>query len=349
MNLEQHISALLYNHDCVIVPGFGGFVGNYQPASVHPTLHVFNPPSKHIVFNRNVKSNDGLLANEIVVSDKLNYNEAIKAIENYVQSVEKTLGEGKKVTIEKVGNLYYDIEKTLQFEADTSVNYLLDSYGLSNVQSFPIKRDVIYIGRELKSKDRPVEEIHINKFNYRKHIWKAAVLVPIIGLGIWISLNIQTLEKKHISWSSLNPFKSSTEEVVTPEKVDITPIVPISVLIERKKASSIDNKAVSKEITPDKKEVVTINPQPKEEIKPQPIATSNGSYYIIGGCFGVMENANRYVNELKAKGYNASVCGQNANGLNMVAYDSFSTEEEANQVIKEIRQQNPNAWVFVKR
>jgi cell division septation protein DedD len=168
-------------------------------------------------------------------------------------------------------------------------------------------------------------------------------------LGIWISFNIQSLDKNHINWSSLNPFKMATEETIAPEKVNIAPLVPIQVLIEQKKASMSENTSKANEIVTDKKETPANLPAEVIKAQQEPVASSNGSYYIIGGCFGVLENANRFVSQLKAKGYNASVCGQNANGLNMVTYDTFSSAEEANQVLKEIHQQNPDAWVFVKR
>ncbi|MEC8853074.1 MAG: SPOR domain-containing protein, partial [Bacteroidota bacterium] len=34
--IEHYISDLLYLHDCVIIPGFGGFVGNKKSAFIHP-------------------------------------------------------------------------------------------------------------------------------------------------------------------------------------------------------------------------------------------------------------------------------------------------------------------------
>ena len=33
IELAQHIEALLLENDCVIVPGFGGFVAHYAPAT----------------------------------------------------------------------------------------------------------------------------------------------------------------------------------------------------------------------------------------------------------------------------------------------------------------------------
>ena len=44
MKIEEHISELLFEHDCVIVPDFGGFVCNYAPARIDPVKHLFEPP-----------------------------------------------------------------------------------------------------------------------------------------------------------------------------------------------------------------------------------------------------------------------------------------------------------------
>ena len=35
MRLDLFLAELLYDHDCVIVPGFGGLVANYRPAKLN--------------------------------------------------------------------------------------------------------------------------------------------------------------------------------------------------------------------------------------------------------------------------------------------------------------------------
>ena len=52
MKIEEYISDLLFEHDCVIVPDFGGFVCNYGPAAIDPAKHLFEPPAKRILFNK---------------------------------------------------------------------------------------------------------------------------------------------------------------------------------------------------------------------------------------------------------------------------------------------------------
>ena len=69
MDVRVTISRLLEEHDCVILPGYGGFIGNYAPARIDPVSHSFVPPSKKILFNINLKQNDGLLCNRLVTDE----------------------------------------------------------------------------------------------------------------------------------------------------------------------------------------------------------------------------------------------------------------------------------------
>jgi hypothetical protein len=61
MQLNKQIIDLLFEHDCVIIPGFGGFVAQYSSASFEEISQSFVPPSKSILFNKNLINNDGLL------------------------------------------------------------------------------------------------------------------------------------------------------------------------------------------------------------------------------------------------------------------------------------------------
>ena len=41
IELAQHIETLLLENDCVIVPGFGGFVAHYSPATRIKEENIF--------------------------------------------------------------------------------------------------------------------------------------------------------------------------------------------------------------------------------------------------------------------------------------------------------------------
>jgi hypothetical protein len=65
VQLSKAITNLLYDHDCVTIPGFGSFIINESSAKYIDKENKFYPPGKYVSFNPIVKSNDGLLANYI--------------------------------------------------------------------------------------------------------------------------------------------------------------------------------------------------------------------------------------------------------------------------------------------
>ena len=63
MQLSKAITNLLYDHDCVTIPGFGSFIINESSAKYIDKENKFYPPGKYVSFNPLIKTNDGLLAN----------------------------------------------------------------------------------------------------------------------------------------------------------------------------------------------------------------------------------------------------------------------------------------------
>jgi len=122
------IRELLFGHDCVIVPGFGGFIGNYTPARIDKNTGIFYPPVKQISFNRNLNHNDGLLVGRISVSAKINYGDARNLVEDFVAGLRKKLEKGEKVVFDNIGSFINNVEGNVQFEPDTNANYHLDSW-----------------------------------------------------------------------------------------------------------------------------------------------------------------------------------------------------------------------------
>ena len=59
-DLNLHISRLLLEHNCVIVPDLGGFVAQYSPAYFDEVAGVFVAPSCQVGFNPLLQADDGL-------------------------------------------------------------------------------------------------------------------------------------------------------------------------------------------------------------------------------------------------------------------------------------------------
>ena len=74
---------------------------------------------------------------------------------------------------------------------------------------------------------------------------------------------------------------------------------------------------------------------------------SSKKYFIIGGCFEVPENAERFLNLLKEKGYPASKLSK-LGRLTPVCYNGYLTKEDALAELSRIKAHDGNAWLMAK-
>ena len=87
--IDTYVSELLFLHDCVIIPEFGGFVGNNKSAVLNKYTNTIYPPSKKILFNKNLRTNDGLLINHISNSEVISNEESKELVSDYVKNIQK--------------------------------------------------------------------------------------------------------------------------------------------------------------------------------------------------------------------------------------------------------------------
>ncbi|WP_418649310.1 SPOR domain-containing protein [Tenacibaculum aestuariivivum] len=174
MTLADYINDLLYRYDCVIVPDFGGFVTNKIGAKRNDITQTFYPPKKQITFNSYLQHNDGLLANYIASNMKTSFEEALLFIENEVSAWKITLETGA-VKVALVGTLGLNEAKQVVFEPNVTSNFLVASFGLSEVNSNTVKRfkeQVKLLPIVEKEKKQPVVLLRY-----------AAAAAILIGLG----------------------------------------------------------------------------------------------------------------------------------------------------------------------
>ena len=92
-----------------------------------------------------------------------------------------------------------------------------------------------------------------------------------------------------------------------------------------------------------------------EEVKPSisvPASTTKQisateKYHIIGGAFGVKDNATRYLKELKTYGYKAQIIGVNKKGLHLVSVHSTNNSKEMQTELVKIKKVlSDKVWVL---
>jgi len=194
MDISKQLSTLLKFHECVIIPGFGGFISNYIPSQFDHVRNVFLSPAKEIVFNSKINKNDGLLINHLVESEAVGYSEAHAAISNWVNFAFEKLNNGETIELTGVGTLVFDRYGSFVFNS-TGENIFADAYGLVEV-SYPKLNRAVYSDT---FQTRPA----VRAINNRKNLIRVAA-----GIALVISLSIIPVKKENSNFlsSNLNPF-----------------------------------------------------------------------------------------------------------------------------------------------
>ena len=349
MKIEQYISELLYQYDCVIVPGLGGFVANYKSATIQPIQNTFSPPSKSISFNKNLNNNDGLLANFIAQQEAFSFDVASKNIEDCVGKINRELRLKKSVTLAAVGNLFLDSENRLQFEPANTSNYLLESYGLPVYQKQPIKRITIEekITKEFVDRTTPLVAVK-GKENRKSKKWVYSAALVFLAFGAGFMANNSNLSGD-LNYANLNPFTPGHKAVYTPFQYDLTVSETTTSTVEEQINAANENSSFV-EVTLSEKESSFVV-QLKEKAVAEPVSTYVAEakkvlqYHIIGGCFSEKRNAKKMVKKLKKQGFDAFVVGKRK-GLWAVSYNSFVTRKEALNALENAQAHNNKAWIL---
>jgi hypothetical protein len=313
LDIKAIIRELLFAHDCVILPGFGGFIGNFSPARIDNSTGTFFPPVKQISFNRILNHNDGLLISKISQLSGINYGDARNIVDDFVKVLTGRLARGEKIVFDHLGTFKNNSENNVQFEPEPNINYFRGSYGLESFQCPPLKE---YDVR--KRVLRHIDRDPLKHSSARRNLWRAAVVIPILALLIAVPLKTD-LFKTRVEVTSLNPLVTAEFE-------------------NNKKA--VDEAVV---IIPDSNRI-TLNPEPVQA----PPTVEVNQYCIITGSFKSEQNALSHVNSLKADGFNPEI-SQASNGFFRVTAMTCSDMETALATRDSISKKFPGSWISKRK
>ena len=386
ISIAEAISDLLFVRDTVVVPGLGAFVKKPVSAKVNPVANYFAMPSSEIIFDANLREDNELVVNYMSEKNDLPKEEAQKLLSMFVSDCFNSLKQGKKVVLNQIGTLSYDWAGDLVFEQDKTVNYNADTFGLCDFTPEPVLRsktkDEIKTEIEQQQKDKntpmSVDEKAVHKQDEEDEddsrrglgwLWILLGLLLVAGVvyGLYyfkvIKLPWQQEQRTFVTepktytlpfyqktWEWKEPVAQDTVQVVS-DTVKMTVEKPTAQPIEQPKTQPIEQKVEKPKEQPKAQPVQQPVEQPKsqpvEQSTVQPAATSaEGNILIIGGCFGVEENAIKLTNTLKEKGYAGALYEMHYN-MWYVSFGRYKTDEEAAAALREIRANTEyKAWIY---
>ncbi|MDQ3100669.1 MAG: SPOR domain-containing protein [Bacteroidota bacterium] len=353
MSIERDLHELLYCHDCVIVPHWGGFLTHYRSARLDESNQLIHPPGKDVSFNRNLERNDGLLADHVAKREGKPFREAQALIDNAVKEWQRTLAEKGRLELAYIGIFYRDDESNLQFDPDRRSNFLKDAFGLRSVAAVPIATSSPII-RTLPP-NTPIGDVLVSDEKRRTFMWAAAATAAVIFSAAAI-FAYRMGGAEGAQWSSLDPFASAVERTHVPAVSYPTAInafkgfsLPEEPLGIRELPLTADGAVAMKVDLGSPAPVnVPVTIKVKPSVKAKAAIASNGRFHIIGGCFAQEENADRFLNELKGKGFQANRLSKYGD-LHPVAFGSYARRSDALEALAAMKADGISAaWLLVR-
>ena len=334
LRIASHIERLLFLHDCVVLPGMGGFVLQTVSATYKQEQHAFVPMRKEIAFNASLQHTDGLLVSSYMQNYGTDFRKAQELVNEDIEELKSSLQQVGKVSLGTLGSFTRGEIGQPVFIPGKVETFDTSNYGLSSFH-FPVLpqiEEVVRIQTEEKKKKADVFYIPINRRLARTVGASAAAL----ALFFLISTPV-----KDVNQSAYTASIIPTEHIVALHSNEKTADIPETPFMD----------AIETEITGT---TTVFNLQPVPSVATTttaPLVTDKGkTFYIVIGSFPSEAQASLFISGLEInKGGNAGTVVRD-NKYRVYA-NSFDNRQEADTYLAQIRQNEKyqSAWMYISK
>jgi hypothetical protein len=339
ITLARHIELLLLEHDCVIVPGFGGFIANHVEAQYSGEQEqLFLPPYRTIGFNQQLKVNDGLLVQSYMAAYDASYPAAYLQMEKDIENMAEDLELTGAYELENVGLIRKGTNQNITFTPKETGVLSPSLYGL---YSFEMKslRDCT-IEREAQRSLQQIAPVSLKVNEENTKVQKQKDIVIRLNrhwLDFAVSVAAAVLLFFCLSYAAMKNVDQESDTVVAA-------FYPVSG--NYVSAKTVKDKNASKECTEIKKTENNKVENQQEIVQKNPEA----KYTIVLASYVEKRNAEEFISNLAKDGFAEGRYVKNGK-VSRVLYSSYLTEEDARTALRMLREQNKNfaqAWILAQ-
>ncbi|MCC8153876.1 MAG: SPOR domain-containing protein [Tannerellaceae bacterium] len=330
LRLISHIERLLRVHDCVIVPGIGGFVGQIVAASYDAEKHLFSPVHKEVVFNASLHHNDGLLTESYMKTYQVDFNDAFRMVQEDVEHMNCFLKEHSFLRLGSIGKLSISADNTIVFEGGGFFSDNMLSYGL-----IPLQMKTLQVLQQEEAERILALQKEADTTHYlpivRRVIQGVVAAAATVALFFLVSPSVNEVDQSRYQNAGWNPIEllttNSVRHEVSPEENSpedvFTPVTEV-----------IEPVVVSEQPTP---EVAT--PKPNQKM-----------YYIVIGSFVTNKQADDFVQKIQPHTFPFLERIERNERIRVYA-NKFDNRTEAEDYLDTLRQTTRfhDAWLFISR
>lgn len=381
MELTNLIPDLLFKHNCVILPGFGGFIANFKAAEHQPDRFLISPSRKIVAFNQSLVENDGLLISALAKSKGISYSEAEKEVDSFIGFIRSRLDKYKNFELKNVGTLYLNNEQNMLFVPYQGLNFLERSYGLPDVKVKPLFDQVLApIIKEQSPKVVRMKSLRSRNAAGFRAAAAAIIILMVAGFSsIYLNENrslermsnlvlpSEQLRDSHDAATAsivdinIADSQSADSDEIHPEE-ELEQIDPIEEDTQENVEESAD--PVIDETPAEEEEVVEqVQTKPVEKVQPEKTQSNDDPedlfaayrnmrdkrnyYHVIIGEYDNEAEAARWKDRYQRKAYGASIIDGYKEGKYLVSLDHFTKEEHAIAYQREVRiSERKRTWII---
>ncbi len=377
ITIADAISELLFDHDVVVVPGFGAFVVKQTPAKVNVITNHFSSPGAEVVFDAKMCEENDMMAQFIAEKNNIPLEEARKLLLMFVSDSVSSMKAGRPVVLKNIGTLSYDWAQNIVLDQEHTVNFNENAFGLGDFVAESVFRGELReavrerIAKEQEYKNTAMsvddeemknarEEDRVGSGRRRLWLWiplaalLLAVIVFLLGYfniidGLWNKpqqpsqkLTPRTERQESFKLNSGYWMKEEENKTIVPCDSMAYHIVEYQEYL-RIQADSLRQAFVADSL----RNAAKMEQLGNDASQPLTTAVSNETeYLIIGGCYGNAENAESYVNSLREMGYEKAFVNKRGSYWDAVI-GRYATMGEAKEALVIIHANTDDkAWIL---
>ncbi len=351
--MNKYFILLFLKENTIILPGFGA-------------LTAPNNNLEDIMFLPYLKTDDGKLVDFIVETEGIDPQDAQNTVAKFIREMETSLSKGDSFDIFNFGSFFKNDSGEIEFKS--SMKGKNNEGQTSETAEIHDSPEVEIVEPQIVEVDSPQEENTVEETEVKvqaeiqqeekrveskneksvpnavkkpiakgKKKRKSPSLLWIIGIPILLGVMAATI-------IMLDPFgmKKGTQKDNITATTEDTLVQDNSVLTEEKTLDTLEK--------PNTVVPIVIEEKPKETKNKaaSDIAPSSVGFYLIGGVYPSVTNAEKKVVRLEKEGIKGEILNEGANSI-YVSLGNYSNSAEARIALKDFRDKGHKVWLYEKK
>lgn len=354
IELSRHIESLLLAHDCVIVPGLGGFVAHYVPARRIDEEQLFLPPCRSVGFNQQLCINDGLLVQSYMQAYDTSYPETVKLIEDAVARLKEQIEEEGSFELSGIGTLSSGMGGNYSFVPCEAGLLSPDLYGLDSIVIGTVSKSALQTEVASEGAAPHARKLHLKRtereytFSISKEIvnYVAAAVVAVFFYFLWAT------PISHVEGQGMQQAASVYEQLFAePDAAEpARPTIPAVASVTANKNTEMAVPVANPKPVAVPSVVEKSAPSQPEQAEDRTAGVqqqAKGTYTIVLASAISQGNAEKFSEKLKKEGLDAAPYRRGR--MVRVVSGSYPTEAEAHAALVKLRKHDEafaEAWVM---